>query len=173
MKTKVRTLAVVVSVMMLAATGRADKPATAGVPSETVTKPVQLALFPPDLQLVSEEQSISGLRLNIYGRNQDVTGVDIGLVHETLGNYTGVEFGLVNMVHGEMHGLQLGGIFSDSKTHVSGLQVGIVNTSASVRGVQIGLVNLADDMTGFQFGLFNQIKNKEVLPVLPLINANF
>ena len=56
---------------------------------------------------------------------------------------------------------------------MSGLQVGMVNRSASMHGVQIGLANFADDMVGFQFGLWNEIKNRDNWNIIPLINANF
>jgi hypothetical protein len=149
----------------------ADQPA--GQPSQRREQPVQLALFPPKLQLVPENESIRGFRLNIYGRNHDVGGVDIGLVHEASGNFHGIAFGVAHMVRGEAGGLQLSGIYSEAAVRISGVQVGMFNRSAMVRGVQIGLVNLADDMVGFQFGLFNEIRSKQVLPVLPVINAKF
>ena len=135
--------------------------------------PIQLALVPPDLQLVSDQESITGLRLQIWGRNLDMTGVDIGLVHEATGNFTGVGFGLLNMVDGDMSGLQFSGFYSEARTHISGGQVGMFNRSDSVKGVQIGLVNIAEELTGFQFGLWNQVSSRENLPVIPLINANF
>jgi hypothetical protein len=125
------------------------------------------------VQLVPEDESIRGVRLNIYGRNQNMSGVDIGLAHETMGDFRGVGFGLINIVHGEGRGLQFGGIYSEATARMSGLQVGIVNRSSNMNGIQIGLANFADDMTGFQFGLWNEIKNKEKFPVIPIINAAF
>ena len=46
---------------------------------------------PPDLQLVPAEESISGFRIGIYASNQNVSGVDIGLVNEAAENFTGIE----------------------------------------------------------------------------------
>jgi hypothetical protein len=145
---------------------------TRAAQTEDGTWPIQLALV-PQCQLVHEDYSIQGFRLNIYGRNQNVTGVDIGLAHETKGNFRGISFGLMNIVHGEGRGLQFSGLYSEAKTRMTGLQVGMFNRSSSMRGIQIGLANFADDMTGFQFGLWNEIKNKEQWNVIPIINAAF
>jgi hypothetical protein len=138
----------------------------------TSTKPVQLALV-PDVQLVPQEQSIAGFRLNIYGCNQDVTGVDIGLVHVASGNFKGAEFGVVNMVDGDYDGMQLAGIYSDTKSRITGWQVGMGNHAGYMKGVQLGFVNMADDMTGLQIGIVNIIDSKTNWKVLPLINAKF
>jgi hypothetical protein len=145
----------------------------APAPAADGTKPFQLALVAP-VQLVHEEQSIQGLRLNfIFGCNKNVSGVDIGLAHETTGDFRGVGFGLVSFVRGDARGLQIDGIYSEATKGMSGLQVGLFNHSGSMHGVQIGLVNIADDMTGLQIGLWNEIKNKEMWNVLPLFNAAF
>ena len=138
----------------------------------TSTKPIQLALV-PDVQLVPQEESVAGFRLNIYGCNQDVTGVDIGLVHQADGNFRGAEFGIVNMVHGDYSGMQLAGIYSDTKAQITGWQVGMGTHAGYMKGVQLGFVNMADDMTGIQIGLVNIINSKTNWKVLPLINAKF
>ena len=172
MKTSRMLVAVTAFVILTAGMSRAD---TQGKTNETQKsdKPLQLAIIPPSLQIVPEDESISGIRLEIYGRNQNVRGVDIGLMHEAMGDFRGVQFGVLNLVHGDHVGLQLAGIYSETKKHISGFQVGMVNHAASMSGIQIGFVNFADDMTGFQFGIFNEISSKATLPVLPLINAKF
>jgi hypothetical protein len=172
-----KVLGVVAAVVaVLASRSYADtassSPAETTGQSSEETWPIQLALV-PQVQLVHEDKSIQGIRLNIYGRNQNVTGVDIGLVHETKANFSGVSFGLVSIVHGEGRGLQFSGLYSEATTHMSGLQVGMVNRSNNIHGVQIGLANFADDMTGFQFGLWNEIKSKQQWNVIPIINAAF
>ena len=136
------------------------------------TSPIQLALV-PDVQLVPQEQSITGFRLNIYGCNQDVTGVDIGLVHLANGNFKGAEFGVVNMVDGDYTGMQLAGIYSETKSRITGWQVGMGNHAGYMKGVQLGFVNMADDMTGLQIGIVNIIESKTNWKILPLINAKF
>lgn len=156
----------------------ADEGKTAGTESpaatETSAKPIQLALAPPTLQLIHEDQDIKGVRFNLlYGRNRNVSGVDLGLVHESMENFTGIDFGIVSIVHGRGQGLQFNGFYSEATERMSGLQVGMFNTSKSMNGLQIGLVNIADDMTGIQLGLWNEIKNKEKLPIIPIFNAAF
>src|SRR5438876_722555 len=126
-------LAVIAATVLSVGLSKADtgtptaRPATTTTAGSTTVRPIQLALFPPDLQLVRENESIGGFRLEIYGRNQDVLGVDIGLVHEATGNYHGAQFGIVNLVHGDFVGMQLAGIYSETKNHISGFQVGMVN----------------------------------------------
>jgi hypothetical protein len=167
---------VVVAIVLVALTSYADTgqtgSATAAAPAEETFKPIQLALV-PTIQLVPQDQSVRGFRLNIYGDNQNVSGVDIGLVHETKNRFSGVAFGLLSIVHGECRGLQFSGIYSGAEDRMSGLQVGMVNRSANIHGLQIGLANFADDMTGVQIGLWNEIKSKEKWQVFPLINAAF
>ena len=152
-------------------TSQAPKTTEAVAATEPV-KPIQLALVPA-VQLVPEDESIQGLRLNIYGRNKNVSGVDIGLAHETTGDFKGVAFGILHIAHGEGRGLQFDGIYSEATARMAGLQVGMVNRSNDMHGLQIGLANFADDMTGIQIGLWNEIKNKEQWNVLPLLNAAF
>ena len=142
-------------------------------PASEQSKPFQLALVAP-AQLVPSDESIQGLRLNlIFGVNNNVTGVDIGVAHETKGDFAGIAFGVVSFVRGEGRGLQFNGIYTEATKRMAGLQVGMFNHSNSMHGLQIGLVNIADDMTGVQIGLWNEIKNKEQLTVLPLFNACF
>ena len=173
--------AAAVVVTLLAGAAYADKGQTGGVapaatanpaPAPETVKPIQLALV-PQFQIVHEDDSIQGLRLNIYGRNRNVTGVDIGLAHETTGDFKGVAFGILHIVRGEGHGLQFDGIYSEAAVRMSGLQVGMVNRSNNIHGLQIGLANFADDMTGIQIGLWNEIKSKEQWQVIPIINAAF
>jgi hypothetical protein len=172
-------VAVLIAALTWGSAVYADKGQTEGTaqpaqPAQTTesAKPIQLALVPP-VQLVPEDESIRGFRLNIYGRNQNVSGVDIGLVHETKANFTGVEFGVLCFIHGEGHGLLFNGIYTEATERMTGLQVGMLNRSKSMHGLQIGLVNISDEMTGIQIGLWNEIKNKQELPVLPLFNACF
>jgi hypothetical protein len=165
--------AVLFTVASYADTGSGAAAGSAGAtPSGDVTWPIQLALV-PKFQLVHEDNSIQGVRLNIYGRNQNMAGVDLGLAHETKGDFKGVSFGLVNIVHGEGRGLQFSGLYAEATTRMAGLQVGMVNRSNNMHGLQIGLANFADDMTGIQIGLWNEIKSKEQWQIIPIINAAF
>jgi len=153
-------------------TGAAPAATANPAPASETAKPIQFALV-PTVQLVPQDQSVRGLRLNIYGDNQNMSGVDIGLMHETKDRFSGVGFGLLNIVHGQARGLQFSGIYSGADDRMSGLQVGIVNRSNNIHGIQIGLANFADDMTGIQIGLWNEIKSKENWTVVPIINAAF
>ncbi len=164
--------------------------------------PIQLSLWSP-VQLFSVDRDVVGLRLDfIYGANENVSGLDIGLWNETIGSQHGVQLGGVNVVGSECVGLQYGvvnlvnesmkgwqgGIFNMVNADVHGLQTGPMNMGLTgVRGVQIGAVNYARDMSGLQIGLFNAVQvmygvqigliniisDKEILPVLPVINAAF
>ena len=53
---------------------------------------LELALW-PQAQLVKQSDSIAGIRLNLYGRNQDVRGLDLGFIHEKTGDFSGVSLG--------------------------------------------------------------------------------
>ena len=181
--------------------------------------PIQAALWPPELQIISEDESIRGVRFNIYGRNQNMTGLDLGFMHETTGDFSGVGLGLVSLVNGAMYGVewngiytraqggfhgwpsgivtrsqgasaglqtglvalndadmagvQLSGIYNHVKTHISGVQVAIVNHAGDVKGVQLGIANFAENMNGLQIGLWNQIDAKETWKVIPIVNWKF
>lgn len=154
--------------------------------------PVQVAFFPP-LQIVPEDQAVSGLRISLYGRNSEMTGLDFGVVTHTTGNASALQLGLVNYVEGDFLGVQLGWGFGGSIANVTkghmkgfqaaiyngagsgeGLQWGLVNNSnGRMEGLQLALVNFAEDMNGLQVGLINIIRSKETLSVLPIVNWKF
>ncbi|MBT8387148.1 MAG: hypothetical protein KJO12_07020, partial [Ignavibacteria bacterium] len=69
-------------------------------------KPIQLSLFNP-IQIFPESSSIAGFRFNlIYGKNANVTGLDLGLVNQTTGTQTGVQWGGLNLNDGGFKGWQ-------------------------------------------------------------------
>lgn len=155
----------------------------------TAQAPFQLALFPP-VQIVPEDEAVSGIRLSLYGRNAAMTGADLGAVTHTTGDATALQMAFVNIVDGDMTGVQLGwmlggAIANVTRGTVKGFQWGLYNGSGDTRafqlgglnnasgravGLQLGLVNVADDMNGFQVGLINIIRSKENFPVLPIVN---
>lgn len=163
------------------------------LPSSQAEAPFNAAVA-PDIQVVPESEDIRGFRLNLYGRNRNVTGFDLGFVHEVTGNFKGVELGLANITHGSVRGAKLAFFNSDadrpaqlnganvgvvnysSMTEIHGAQVGVVNFAKSVRGAQVGLVNFADNLHGVQVGLWNQVNSRpwgvsDPLPrVFPIIN---
>jgi hypothetical protein len=154
--------------------------------------PFQLSFF-PGAQLVSEDQSISGVRLGLVGRNVNVEGLDLGLVTLTTGRFTGLQVAAANIVQGDMTGVQLGwglgaslanivrgrmegaqlGLYNETAAG-QGLQWGLVNNAVGrMEGLQISFVNLANDFHGIQLGLINIIRSKSSLSVLPIVNWKF
>ena len=127
-------------------------------------KPIQLALFNP-VQIVPETQSISGLRLTLlYGRNTNVTGVDIGLANFTTSDQLGIQWGGVGYTEGDFTGWQ-GNWVSISKGNFVGLQSGLVTYNArKENGLQFALVNYAAKLNGLQLGLINIIGEGGFLP---------
>ncbi|MCA9400744.1 MAG: hypothetical protein KC713_03895 [Candidatus Omnitrophica bacterium] len=87
--------------------------------------PVQVSLVTP-IQIVNEVEGIKGVRLNlIYGYNDHVYGVDVGLVNKTDGMMKGVQVGLYN-----------------NNYETKGVQFGIINRTDWLDGLQFGLVNI-------------------------------
>jgi hypothetical protein len=137
--------------------------------------PVQLALWPPSLELIPEQESVRGLRLDLYGRNVDMTGLDLGIANHTTGDFRGFGAGLVNLVDGNMRGVQWSyygyqrvggsaygwssGIVSRVLEDSVGLQEAAVSmTYRDFTGVQASLIYsyVGEEITGAQFGLVNK-----------------
>ena len=135
----------------------------------------QASLWAPEPQLVPADEDVSGIRLQIYGENRNVSGLDIGLAHSTTGDFkglgglftiynhvggttTGVQWGLVNVTGGMVTGWQ-GGWFNVNSASVRGLQTGLVNwndiSQADFSGLQVGFVNTGKHVKGLQLGLVN------------------
>jgi len=135
----------------------------------------QASLWAPEPQLVPSTEDVKGVRLQIYGENRNVSGIDIGFAHSTTGNFvgfgglftiynhvagttTGVQMGIINFTEGEVTGWQ-GGWFNISSAKVTGLQTALVNwndiSSADLSGVQLGLINIAKHVHGLQLGFVN------------------
>ncbi len=142
--------------------------------------PIQLSLVDP-VQVPNDEYSVVGLRLNlIYGKCQDMWGVDVGIVNQTeknmngleagvvninKGHVAGVQFGLVSLVDGDMEGIQglpfiWGHIYARVSGNMIGLQDGLGNrVKGETKVAQIGIVNYDDlDMLGLQIGGVNIVK---------------
>ena len=150
--------------------------------------PVNLALV-PSVQIVGETESVSAIRLGIWSRNADMTGLDWGLVGQNTGSFTGVQWTGIGLVDGDftgwqnswlaavtegiMQGLQVGA-YTKSGGGSSGVQLGFLNTSDDFSGLQLGVVNITEVMrSGLQIGLVNIIKSKEKLKVFPFVNWTF
>lgn len=157
--------------------------------------PVQLALVHP-VQVFPEKTDVQGLRINIiYGLNENVSGLDIGIANQVIDKFKGAQvgafpFGGVNITK-ELSGLQLAGFFggvnvTTGKTvgiQVSGAAAGInyagdvigaqisglllgVNIAKNVKGFQACVIyNQADSMQGLQVGLVNHCKQMKGIQI--------
>ena len=163
------------------------------------TKPIQIALFSP-VQIVPEEMSILGLRLNLlYGKNHDMTGLDLGLVNHVTGSafawqlgvvgyverdFTGWQDNWVNITRGSFTGFQ-SGVVNHAASSKAAFQLGVVNHGEAVTGFELGWVNYTESMNGLQVGGLNWTKKMHGLqigigniietgkyPFLPLVNWN-
>ena len=135
-------------------------------------KPVNLALVTP-IQIFKSSESIAGLRLNlIYGKNADVTGLDVGLGNHATGKMQGIQYGVVNLAGQGGAGIQWGWVNIDKGGTFTGLQYGLYNEGNQYVGLQLGLVNFAQSTQGLQIGLINIIKKGGWFPVFPIINGS-
>lgn len=152
------------------------------------TKPLQLSLFNP-VQIVNEDTSIKGLRLDLlYGVNDNVAGIDFGIVNRDKGKGCGLQLGVVNRVSCSFYGyqrsifnvveenfigIQLGEVGNYVKGDYLGYQSGVVNiTKDGFKGFQLGLLyNYAETMNGLQLGLINVAGDLNGIQI-GLININ-
>jgi hypothetical protein len=132
--------------------------------------PVMVSLLTP-AQVPSDEWDVKGLRINLlYGRCQNLYGLDAGLVNHAVGKEIGLAAGLVNITEGKFTGLQVGAV--NIGTRVSALQVGVYNGADDMSGLQIGVINHTRMMRGVQIGLINVIENNDI-SFLPIVNFFF
>lgn len=192
---------ITLSTLLVALVLAAVTPSSARAEKGETKSPISLSLFPP-VQIVPEKGSVYGFRLNLYGVNHNVSGLDIGLVNRVENDFVGLQwlgFGWVkgnlqgaqwnyitNVTKGTMEGVQFGivdlagkksagaqlGVVTWAKTGLTGAQLGVVDYAETFTGLQFGLVNVTDNLTGLQLGLVNVAKNG-FLPVFPLFNFNF
>jgi len=107
---------------------------------EQKLRPFQLSFFTP-AQIFPPENPILGLRINIlYGRSQNVYGIDIGIINHVNRYCGGIQAGLINV------------------------------TSKRVYGIQAGLVNITDHLTGAQIGLINIVRSRKSMKFIPILN---
>ena len=157
--------------------------AVAPAASAQEAKFINLALWDP-IQIFNNETAIHGFRLNIYGNNTELKGLDIGVVNRITGNTTGLQFGIVNWTEGDftgwqnapvqkvdgfMLGLQIGQLFTMNGSG-KGLQVSALTMSEDFIGLQVGIVNYSVKIHGLQIGLINIIKEGGMLPFFPIFN---
>ncbi len=147
--------------------------------SAFAAKGFNAAFWAPDMQVVPPSEDISGVRLNIYGENRNVKGVDFGTGNSVTGDMTGLQFCIFlppcyNHVGGKLNGAQFavvnqygrevnGATFgfvnysTAASTEVSGAQFGAVTwgSKTEIWGAQLGFVNKAKSVTGAQLGFVN------------------
>ena len=147
--------------------------------------PVGFSIVTP-AQLPYVTSDVYGLRLNcIFGCNENVKGVDIGLAGSATGVEQGLQCGLIDVVYGDAAGLQLTGLgynggefdglqaaalcnwnelavcgvqlaFANvDKTEFRGLAFGAFDMAEKVVGAQVGGINLASSVEGLQLGVVN------------------
>lgn len=121
----------------------------------------QFGFWAPDLQLVDANEDVRGLRIDIvYGENANVSGVDLGIVNSTTGDFAG--FGWApgaNLVGGDAVGVQWSWIYSHTVGEFTGWQSALIAhiEGAGSKGLQTGLITLNEnDFTGVQLGFFNK-----------------
>lgn len=148
----------------------------AAAPSRAAAdKPFSLSLVTP-IHLFGDPESITGLRINLlYGRNANLTGVDLGFINHLTGSGKGLQFGgVVNLVEKDFLGVQFASLLNYTKGSFTGAQVGTFNYAGNLTGLQLGLINYSERVTkGLQIGLANIIKTDGWLPFMILVNGKF
>jgi len=156
------------------------------VASAQETKAINLALWDP-VQIFNHDYAIHGVRLNIYGKNAGLKGVDIGIANFITGDVVGVQWGIINMTEGDFTGWQTApvgvtkgfikgiqsGLLVTKNGSGKGLQASAVTISDNFIGLQLGIVNYAVEYHGIQIGLVNIIKKGGMLPFFPIFNFSF
>lgn len=149
------------------------------------SKPIQLSLT-PEIAIHSRETLIEGLCLNIWGENEQ-KAIALGLVNGSFGdsvgvslgglnyaeNYTGVHVGLINYTSGQFSGAQAGWFIGFSAINyagsLTGIQLGLVNYAETAEnGIQIGVINIMNETEQW----FDNFPN-EVAPGMVFVNWRF
>lgn len=146
---------------------------TVGLPNAFGSAVLQVSVA-PDVQLIPEDESVLGLRLNLpYGLNKSVYGFDLGVVSQVSGDAAALQVSvLANIVDQNANSLQIATVNSVGNSMV-GLQIGILyNTANKFAGIGVGglvnyyseegagilvggVVNYSPVLKGLQVGAFN------------------
>ncbi len=146
------------------------------------SKPFQLSLT-PEIAVQPRFMLIEGLAINLWGENEQ-RAIALGLVNGSVGdsvgvslgglnyaeNYTGVHLGLINYTSGQFGGLQCGWLAGFSAINyagsLTGIQLGIINYAETAEnGIQLGVLNIINQTEGW----FDNFPN-EIAPGMILIN---
>ena len=175
----------------------------AAISSVQAAEPIQLSLWAPELQLINAGADISGLRLSIYGENNNVKGIDFGFVGVTKGDFTGLGLNFIySKIDGDFKGVdgyglctRVGGNAVGVNWNLlniccgdrTGVALGLLNIDKQeLKGLDWGIVNYCGKLNGVQLGLLNwaesgcglqvglvNIFKDGFFPVFPFINFNF
>ena len=145
--------------------------------ARAAVSPLGISIVDP-LQFPPSDFDIMGVRASvIYGKNRDVTGIDLGLIGNiTTGKFSGAAVsGLFNSTKGQttILGLQLAGLanINSEKVSVYGIQAAILSNynsaESSVVGLQVSLANISPSTTinGFQVGIYNKAREVRGLQI--------
>ena len=136
-------------------------------------KPVNLALVRHIMSFMPSPQGLFFTTMRIYGKNDNMTGLDIGLGNHATGKLQGIQWGVVNLAGQGGAGIQWGWVNIDKGGTFTGLQYGYYNETNQMVGLQLGLLNWAQSANGLQIGLINVIRKGGWFPVFPIINGSF
>lgn len=100
---------------------------------------------------------VAGMRITLpYGECESVTGFDVGF-YGRCRYFEGFQLNILrNEALDVLSGLQVGVYNSSGRADLKGGQLGLFNETRSMRGIQCGIVNLADAACGLQIGLINR-----------------
>lgn len=152
--------------------------------------PLQVSLIHP-VQVFPKETKVQGLRINLlYGVNDEMAGIDLGLVNRTMGTTQGLQlgafpFGGFNITE-DLEGIQFAGFYGGaniankdvSGVQISGVWAGANFANGDVSGLQvagiIGGINKAGNLDGIQIaGILlgvNLAKNTKGIQLATLYN---
>lgn len=145
--------------------------------AHAAVSPLGISIIDP-VQFPPSDFDIMGARASVvYGKNRDVTGLDLGLIGNiTTGKFSGAAVsGVFNSTKGQstILGFQLAGLgnFNSEKISVYGIQAALVSNynsaESSVTGLQFSLANISANTTinGFQVGLYNKARSVRGLQI--------
>lgn len=128
--------------------------------------PLQVSLVHP-VQVFPKETKVQGLRINLlYGVNDEMAGIDLGLINRTTGTTQGLQlgafpFGGFNITE-NLEGIQFAGFYGGaniahkdvSGAQISGIWAGANFANRDVTGLQlagiVGGINKAGNLDGIQ-----------------------
>ena len=120
----------------------------------------------------TRQENVTGIDLGLWGRSLTFEGLMVNVLrNDVKDDLSGIQVGLYNSVGGgDLFGIQAG--LWNEAGHMRGVQAGLVNIAGEARGFQAGLINRCETMYGYQVGLINIIRDAE-LQFFPVLNIGF